>query len=288
MRTITVKELGNNLPIGSVEDGKLVKSFALRPYKSWIDRVMNLWREGNPGAHQGFEVGKLISLVVEDFCVHPRGLTADKDTTAEQDLAVQKWFFGDVMYLYIRTRIAAVGSKLIQPFRCPVCHHVGTVQYDLNNMEVTVIDDPKELANKIALKDGIKLLTGRTCMGFTMQPVPFSTLLQPGTGSASANAFGYSHVREAIAGVDCEDGPYTLLDDELDEMTKRDVLLLDRSAGTISAGPSLQTEVLCPNMIPDKGGDGEAAPCNFKIENALDWSYGSFFDSSVPLESLTG
>lgn len=86
---------------------------------------------------------------------------------------------------------------------------------------------------------------------------------------------GYGEFREAVCGVDCQQGHYTLTDAEIDEIPKIDLLAIDRKAGSVAAGADMRTTIKCP-----------AKKCGAPILQAFDYTYKRFFDSSVPLSAL--
>jgi hypothetical protein len=94
------------------------------------------------------------------------------------------------------------------------------------------------------------------------------------------NSIGYHHFREAVDQVETNASgegkkrfDYVLTNEEIDEIEKIDVLVIDRQADKIAAGPDLRTHLECPK-------------CGIKILNALNWSFDHFFDLSVPMGVL--
>lgn len=281
MRITTAKDLGTALPIGVVQGKELVKEFTLRPYKSRVDRLMNLWREANEGRHVGYEVAKLVALLVENVGKRAYALTEAGDTTPEQDLRVLDWWFGDVMYVYLRIRIQAVGARMSVPYACPhafqgrPCGHRAEAKADLEEVEVRVIESVAELKAWVKLIDGFSLSDEPKIRvsKLRLQPIPFRAFTLPGGSVEGAEAIGYNQIREAVCEVAGAGPEYILTDADLDEVSKRDQLAINRQAGQVTAGPLLRTTITCPR-------------CSAEIVAALDWSYNNFFDHSVPLSEL--
>lgn len=274
----TVKELGSKLPIGfySEQSKQLVKTFTLRPYKSKVDRMMNIWREANQGRHVAWLVSKFLSLVVEEYGGQHFSLDDKGDSAEEFMTRILDWPFSDVLYMYLWARVQ-VCSEMSVSYGCPnvdcsLKHAEATI--DLTSVEVSVIEDIKECKFWVPLRDGFRLANNKLCKKIELKPVPFRTiLLAGGTQGQVEDSLGYNQLREAVSNVEGGGERYILTDEELDEMSKMDQLLLNAHAGKLTAGPKMRTTINC-----DK--------CQQPIERALDWRFDHFFDSSIPVSHL--
>lgn len=281
MKKTTIKELGSNLPIGILDKGKLKKEFVLRPYKSKVDRILNIWREVNEGKPLGYLTAKYISLVVDRVADIGFTLDATGNSGADQELKIHNWYFADVLYALIYSRITSISNIIEVAWSCPMrnaegaakCNGQGIAKADLWSTEVNVIEDVKELEHWLKLKKGFKLRDGGLCRKVKMKPVTFQSQLSIGAASVGINSVGYHHFMDAIIGVDCLEGDYILTMGEIDEIEKIDALTIDRQAGKIAAGADLRTHLEC-------------SKCGAKIVNALNWSFDHFFDYSIPSEVL--
>lgn len=285
MRTTTVKDLGANLPIGVQRENALIKPFTLRPHTAQTDRLLNIWREANKGQHIGWEVCKYLSLIVLSIGDEAFPLDANGDSPIESVTRFHSMNFGDVMYLWLYARIMAVEEKCEVPYACPRCGLVSKAIADLWTTEVLVIDSVKETQTWAGLKKGFTLKSGKKSGDICLRPAPFSAFLLPGTSAQSTDSIGYAQIKECIVKVKGTEEHHMLADDELDTLPKMDWLRLDRIAGRVSGGPKMRTAIRCDGSIEEAGKD--PVPCGNEMTHALDWSYDSFFDSSVPLESLT-
>lgn len=282
MKKTTIKELGSNLPIGILDKNKLKKEFTLRPYKGKVDRILESWRSNNEGKPLGYLTAKYLSLIIDRVEDISFVLDATSDSSADQELKIHNWYFADVLYAFIYSRITSVDNIIEVAWSCPMqkaegtakCNGQGIAKADLWSTEVTTIEDLKELEHWIKLKKGFKLRDGNLCRRVKMKPISFQSQLSMGAASIGINSVGYHHFMDAISGVDCVEGDYVLTVAEIDEMEKIDALTIDRQAGKIAAGADLRTHLEC-----DK--------CGAKIVNALNWSFDHFFDYSIPLEALT-
>jgi len=282
MYTTTIKELGPKLPIGRIQGNTLLKDFSLRPYKSRIDRFMNIWREQNEGQHQALLSAKFLSLVVESFAGEALPLIAEGkekgNSTPEVMLKVLDWYWADAMYVYLYSRITTLSEFIEVPFACPMskCGFKGMLKPNLLTTEVVVMESPEELFHWVKMRRGFKVNQNKHhVQELKLQPVKFKTLLAPGAVMEGVESLGYNQFRDSIAELKGVDRNYVITDEEIDEIERIDTLMVDRQAGKVSAGPKLRTTLECPK---DK--------CGGRIINALDWSFDSFFDSSVPLGEL--
>lgn len=284
MRTTTIKEQGAKLPLGILKGGKLVKDFVLRPHNAKVDRLLNIWREANKGQHIAWEVCKYLSLVVASIGDEALPLDASGDTAVESVNRFMELNFGDVMYLWMYARIMAVEELCEIGYKCPRCLISSKLTIDLWGTEVVAIDDPKEMERWLTLKVGFTLAAGKKSKEVCVRPAPFSSLLVEGATAGSTDSIGYAQLRECIVRLKGVDGQHILTDEEIDTLPKMDWLRLDRNAGKTTGGPKMRTPFMCEGTIEEDG--KEPKPCGNAMAHALDWSYDSFFDSSVPLGRL--
>lgn len=275
MKHTTIKEQGQNLPIGEVKDGKLVKDFALRPYKGRVDRFLNTYREANQGRSVAYLAAKYLSLIVESAAGTAYPLTETGDSSADQEARIHGWFFADFLYAYVYSRIANVSEWIEVPAVCPAagCPYTGTLRADLTSTEVTVLEKPEELFTWVDLRDGIKV-GDRVSKRLKLQAVRYRAMLLPGAAHQDVNSLSYAQLREAIVEIEGAPAGYVVLDKDLDDLSKFDLLRIDRQAGLVAAGLSMRTTILCPK-------------CGTPIRSAFDWNFDPFFDASVPSDLLT-
>lgn len=282
----TLRDRGLRLPIGPIRDGKLAQDFTLRPYKSWVDRVLGNWRDVNHAKPPPYLIAKYLSLVIAEAGGRAFALTSEKDSSPEAELAILDWPMGDVFYAYLYSRLTTVTSSILVPFTCPRCgtSH-GDIAYDLLGMGVECLETPAEARKVIKLVDGFRMRNGKICTSLTIAPVPWRVLLLPGVLSGRSGSIGYQHLREAVVAAGDED-PYSLTEEEVDDITKMDRLVIDKFAGAVSAGPSLRTVAECPGK-PDPSEEGKMLVCGHVQHSPLNWSFDHFFESSVPEAALT-
>lgn len=274
MRTTTIKELGSKLPIGELANGVLHKDFTLRAYKGRVDRHLAVWREANEGKSMAHLAAKYLSLIVAAAGRSAFELTPDGNSNAEQEFKVGDWYFADAMYLYVYSRIVSVSEWIEVPFMCPKCKTQGVLKADLRSTEVRVLESPAELSTWVELQDGFKI-DGKLVRRLKLHPVRFRAMTLPGQGQTDVGSLTYSQLRESIVEMEGTQPGTIPTDADLDELTKRDLLRIDRQTSTVAAGIDLRTVVTCPKES-----------CGFKVRDALNWAFDPFFDASVPLSAL--
>lgn len=278
MKTVLLSDLGPELPIGNCSEGSntLVKTFEVRPYKAKVDRALNIWREANQGRHIGWLIAKYLSLVVVNAGGQYLALDDKNDSSPESVNTVTGWHFADVVYMYLWSRYKT-SSKMKLEYGCPNSEcsvKTATKIIDLGSIEVVCLENFEESRFWVKLVDGFRLQNNKLCKRLKLKPVPFRTVFLAGATQGNVDdMLGYNQLREAVIEVEGGGQNYNLLDEELDEMSKVDSLLLNQQAGKISAGPKLRTGFLC---------DG----CKQPIERAIDLRFDHFFESSIPVAHL--
>lgn len=281
MHTTSLGELGQQLPIGSVNGKELVKPFELRPFKSRVDRHLGLWEEAHSGSYVEGEllarkVAKLISLLV----VQAGGLALPaagdaNENAAANELAIHKMYFSDVLYMYLAARVQSLGNELEHPVACPggKCDFTTDAAiFDLSTIDVRVADTVEDLYAWVPLKRPYKLRDGSTMLNqVKLEPVRWATMAKPGVLGGPMSQLATISLQDSICAVNGKDGEYRLTPDELDEMEKIDRVIINRTANKVAAGVDMETSIVCPK-------------CGIKITNPLNWTYDYFFDASLPLE----
>ena len=156
MKTTTFREQGMQLPVGKVVNGQVLKDFSLRRPTAKVDRLLNIWREANQNRHIAHEVCKYLSLVVESAMGDAYPLAENGDSTPEQMVKFLHWCYGDVMYAYMYARVAMVSEWVEIGYACPTCGHEGTLEADLWDHTVDVLETPDEFICDVEFRDGFK------------------------------------------------------------------------------------------------------------------------------------
>lgn len=281
MRVTTLGELGPKLPIGFPKNKQLVKDFDLRPYKTKVDRCLGLWKEANenlytPGQLLACQVAKFISLI----CSSAGGVAlpvSDKgDSLPETELKIHNWYFADVLYLYLYARVKELGKTLVHPVACPngsCAFFSESAQFDLTTIDVRTADTVDELSEWYTLESPFLIRDSQTqCKSVKIEPIRWSVMAQPGMLDSTSSNLTLKSLQSAICAINGDNNnEYRFTDSEMDEMSRRDRVLINRKAGSMAAGVSLETNIKCPK-------------CGTPIVNPLNWTFDYFFDASLPLE----
>jgi hypothetical protein len=277
MRKTTLGEYGQKLPIGVRTDRQFNKDFSLRTYKSVVDRHLGDWDEANEGkfasaaAKLAGRIPKFLSLICEDYGGIALPPDPEGNSTPEQELRFYQAYYADVMYAYVYARLV-LDHRMEIPFTCQnkSCKHRQRGIFDLRSLEVDVMEEGDEIERWIKLKEPFKTRDGKQVTKVCIQPILWSSMLQPGVFSGLMSQVSYSALKGCIAGVDCMEGNYQLTDAELDQVSRIDVVTINRLAGTMAAGIDLETDVEC-------------AKCGHVHVDALNWTFDDFFGSSLPI-----
>jgi hypothetical protein len=275
MHKTTMGEQGQKLPVGVREGRSIHRDFSLRAYKSYIDRHMGDWDETAEGRYTSraakiaARIPKLLSLLCESFGGVAMPLDDKRNSTAESELKFWSFSYADVMYAYIYARIASLGPLIEVPFTCGKCKKSQRAVFDLNTLELDVLDDDDEYERTVKLADPFKLRDGKLVRALRVHPVPWSAAMEPGVFSGQMHQISFAAIAGSISGVDCVEGPYQMTPQEMDEISRRDTININRRAGTLAAGIDLETTLECP--------------CGVKHTSGLNWTFDYFFGSSLPM-----
>lgn len=279
MRTTTLGELGNNLPIGILQGENknvLQKAFELRPFKTRVDRHLGKWKLANASKYDEGQmtsslVAKLLSLLLINVGDSAFPLDPEGDSPPESEVKLYNWHADDVMVAYLRARINALGPEMQLAMSCanPNCdYHTDAAIFDLNTTEVRVAENIEDLFSWVDLHEPFVCRDGKTVIKrVKLGPVMWSSLCQPGVLlNAAMGGFDSRSMQDSIHAINGGE-PYKMTPGEIDEIGKRDFLRLEQQAQEHSAGAAMQTTVICPK-------------CGFPNVNALQWSYDDFFGLS--------
>lgn len=285
MKRTTIRELGQKLPIGTPEDGKLIKTFEVRPYKARIDRHLAIYKEANPNLSFSHVVTYYVAMILRNAGGRSFALEKDGSPSDETLLDISQLFFADVMYIYVWSRLTELGSKVTKAVRCPVCDVITHgAQFDLWDCDVNVAESIEELEQWVDLRRGFALRgDGRIAKRVKLHPVKWVVMHHEGVTSGQVGQAGYAQLQHSIVGVDGIEDVYTPIESEIDDLHKIDALLLERETSRVSAGLDMTAVIECPGD-PKKDEPKTGKKCGFEITDPLDWTFDNFFDSSFVLD----
>lgn len=259
MKTVIAGEWGDKLPIGIVKGDELVRDFDFKLWTMVQEKAIGKKRQDEMTQSQ------FVSVVMAEMATTLASESLVNKPDPHKLLAFNRMYMNDVMYMYIRLRVKALGSKLPMDVMCGNCR--GTFQFDadLDTLEVVVKESVEELTRPVELEDGImfqgklrKSLIIRPSLWEAMENLTLNQAQNPGdmAGHLFASAI------MTIKGVN--QNPLAFADDSFDSMSKRDINFLMQQIDENNAGPKMIVE-------------GQCIRCRSKFRNVLRWEFDNFF-----------
>lgn len=156
-----LKDLGTRMPVGVLENALLRKDFEFRDLDYPLEKALGTYRADHEDKPYQVVVTKLLALTLTKLGGSPFNHQPDDEKEAEGKalFAISKCPMADVLYMYICCRVRELGSKLVYPF-AHGCGFTGKVEYDLNDLDVLVCDDPALLMKEVELVHGMRWRDG--------------------------------------------------------------------------------------------------------------------------------
>jgi hypothetical protein len=266
MKTVQLKELGPQLPLGLVDaKGSWAKDIATRPWRMKEERELGALRDQNRDAN----VAMFVGMVLGAMCTKLGANDLESIKSTERRIIVSQMFTGDVFYAYIWLRVQAIGSELQMQLTCPNCSSKFPFDADLESVEVTTVEKLEdaqwtyELANPFTLR-------GQQLTKLLLGPSRWNGLEMMGPSGLNTGAAKAGMIRSSIHAIYGKDGKpmaIALTDTELDEMSKRDLERITTQIEKNHVGPNMAVE-------------GKCEKCRAAFKMPIDWGYDSFFGSS--------
>lgn len=260
---LTMAERGPVLPVGiKTPSGDLARDLVARPWKTKDERALG--RLKKPNMSMAGYVATLIGYMFARVGVHE--WQQDSPPLPERLVVINQMYMGDVFYAYMWLRREVIGNELHMNVECPSCKKGFRFEGDLGSTMVQCVHDEHGLNQTYTLKNPIEVRKKNVTM-FRMRPPRWGALsLKEGEALNEATA-KIATIRSSIVGLNDDPNEITLTDDELDELSKKDL-------EGVSA--LLNTDYLGPRMVVE----GDCPRCEAPFKQMIDWSYGGFFTSS--------
>lgn len=266
VKTLTISQLGPQLPLGADVGGALVKGLATRPWRFKEERELGALREQHSEANMFQYVNMVLATMCPELGHHKFN---EQQKLAERQVHIGQLYMPDVFYAYVWLRIQALGPLLAMKYACPHCRTKGTVNADLNTTMVKTVDNLADAQWTYELTTPLKI-RGKELTKLKMGPPRWNALemadTNMGMNTAAAKLLvivGSIHAADELGGA------VFIAADELDEMTKRDIEALASLIDANSVGPKMVLEHACTK-------------CKAPMRLPIDWSYDSFFGISSP------
>lgn len=275
IEVVELEKLGNSLPIGVIQGGKINRGFSLKPLKGAEEREIGRWKGENEGAPVTKIVSKVLTVLLETL----GGESFDGGVgmgEVEEEKALQKigrLYAPDVWYMYTIARYNEFGSEYAIPYECPnpTCKLFGKevkIASDIGKMDVHVINDLKLLSTKVQLRRGFKYKNEGVKKVVTVSPLLWASMVAQEFTSCigNENLFKLYHIQKCITGIEGVQIPVMLTENEVDDLSKVDIETIYNVINDVNIGPVMQA-------------DGECK-CGFKFKVPLNWEYDHFFSVS--------
>lgn len=262
MKKMTLKELGNKLPIPL--EGKDDLSFT---FKSW-----GLAEEKQIGEikRKIQYMGPLINEVLALMLVKCAGQDIQKMESYQQIAFLSDMPMMNVLYMWIYLRYDQLDDEIRLNVTCPACNRLNKeIVASLDGLDIDTIETDDEAIAKYSLKKPFKLEESDAdpIKVLKLKRTPWSCM-DTANDEVTTNQGMIMDLmfRHSIIGWDDEEGyaDYDLLNNKI---RKRDIERLSRKIQDHNAGPTLALE-------------GKCKFCPSTFYRQLDWSYDHFFGSS--------
>jgi hypothetical protein len=272
IKIVTLGERGPLLPIGiDSGSGEMLHDFEFRRWRMKEEKVLGKFRQDNPGQSIGDFISHLLGVMLTKLGPYSWNETT---TDAEKLLAISQLYLGDVLFLYASLRKSALGKDIRAVLQCPNCTLRNERVMNIDDLDVRVLADPNKLIKSVELEDGIRIF-GEVRKVVQVRPPRWivmsnQEIVQQGNEALKTIAL----FKDCICGAEGinPDQPIAILDDDIDEMTKTDIVTLEEAIED-TAGPQMAIEFECSR-------------CKASTLQMIDYRYESFFTKSSP--SLPG
>lgn len=262
----TLEDLGPNFPIGFVAGDELIKEFSAKPWRLKEERQIGKIRDQAKGLTVGEFVRHMMGVMLTKVGPH---IDFQSLPDPEKSIILNQMYMPDLLYAYIWLRVNALGPDVPMSLTCPLCKTDFDFEADLKTLEVRVLLKSAKLKKEVKLEDGGFKIHGEMRGKVTVRPPLWSVMDDPQmAGSDNPADRDAAMIKGSVVGADGldESQPIAILDDDLDEISKRDLLTL---TGAIedSPGPNMLLEANCPK-------------CKRRFFQMIEWFYDSFFTLS--------
>lgn len=269
IKTVTLAEQGPILPIGTLDqDSNLVKAFTTRNWTFKQERVLGE-RRRDMGS-EGDNMARYVSAVLATMCPQLGAHDFSRDEERElNEIRVGQMWLPDVMYAYVYLRYKALGHELPMTLTSPYTKKEFKWSGDLTTLSIKVPSTPEDAYWDYELRDPFEI-RGKLATSFKMGPQRWNVAEQLNPGNSTDATAKAAAIRSSIHGV-AGLPPLALIDEDLDDMTKRDIEGLASAIDVNGVGPIMVLDVEDPTVEVSAGGKRRT------FHQQVDWRYDNFF-----------
>lgn len=263
IKKTTLAELGPRLPHGIADvGGNLIKDIAVRPWRFKEEKELGKLLDKNREA----TMVQYTSMVLGAMYTQMGPSNFEAMNEAERRLAVAQLEVGDAFYAYCWLRRESLGPHLKMDITCASCLNVFPFKADLDTLAVSTVEKPEDALWEYCLQDPYEI-RGKLVEKFMMGQAKWQSLegAEP-SGRFNTGAAKAIMIRACVKSFG-DMGSVPIMDNDLDEMSKRDIEGILEGIDNNHVGPDMSIEHVCKR-------------CGSQIRTSIDWSHGSFFGAS--------
>lgn len=266
MTKTTQAALGTALPVGVAGgSGARARDLALRPWRLKEERELGKLR----AQHSEASLTQYVSMIIATMCSRLGALDLDKVTDLNQRrVFVSQMYTADVFYTYLTLRIHAIGPEMSLKLKCPHCRHEFDFMADLSTTEVWQLADGHNGEWVYKLMDPFQA-RGKTVTGFRLGPSRWASMEDADVAKGDMGSLKAVAILGSVKGFADDPNDIVMLQQEMDEMSKRDVEKLVTEINDRGLGPVMSVEAKCTRER-----------CQRTFHAPIDWGYDSFFSTS--------
>ncbi len=263
-RTVTtLAELGPKLPIGLSSGSGLSKDLVQRSWRTKDERELGKLKK--PKMSMAAYVGTVVAYMHNRFGHHE---WTPETKLEERRVIIGQAYMPDVFYAYLWLRREVIGNEIVLEIACssPSCGHKFKFNADLGSTEVIKVDDESALDWSHQLHDPVDIRKKRVTH-FRLRAPRWASLESGASGDLNEAAGKILLVKGSIVGLNDEEGLVQLSDNEIDELSKRDLETIASRCNDEFVGPKMSVDITCPK-------------CENQMRSPIDWTYDRFFSIS--------
>lgn len=261
----TIAEYGKRLPVGIEKDGKLIKDFDLVKLNWAIERKVSGIISSQEWKKR-LTIGSYISLLLAHTITSIGDIDISKFSIEKKLKLFKEMYQGDIFYMYAYLRLLSQGNELtIKDLECiNNSNHVFTVVLDVSGIKVSTIESVYELKSTFELKDGI-VLDKEARKKFTVTPLKWEAF-DIGANMSQAEIIERNFLT-SVYEIEGFNPGVVLSEHNLDDISKRDMNIIEQNLDMTHTGPVWAAEIKCPK-------------CDHEMYFHINWLFKDFFTDS--------
>lgn len=263
MKTIDLKELKNQLPIGIKKEGKYLENNTFT-FKSWgLEEEKTISKLKTESKSAGEFINKMLGYMLDKLSDYDFNSLKD----VEKQLLINQMNLVDVLYMYIYLRYDQLGHDISLNIPCGACGKLmKSFEASMDGLDVTVREESDQDDWNYELKKQFSI-EEEEVKSLKIRRTPWAALESVKQNEAMGTSELFQvMLKHSMMGKNDEVG-YQQLDDIFKKIRKVDFEYLSQFLNDKNGGPSMNVE-------------GNCKFCSSPFLFALDWNYQTFFGTS--------